>query len=127
MTSSLAALFMAVSVMSCSYTTDLGHQRITTYCPECNDGQGYESSSGKKLEYGDCACSWLPIGTKINIEGAPFTVVDICGTDAIDIFVDTEDCECNLNEYRKVVRVHESNVVDVVSDRIDGMASKGMD
>ena len=46
----------------------------------------------------------LPIGTKVSIEGDIFTVVDTCGTDAIDIFIDHDDgwCGCNLNEYRKV-------------------------
>ena len=81
---------------------DLGECRITTYCCACNDGSGHESSSGKYLEYGDCACSWLPIGTEISIEGEIFTVVDICGTDAIDIFIDTNECHCNLNEYKNV-------------------------
>lgn len=82
----------------------IGEQRITAYCPICNDGSGYESSSGKKLEYGDCACSWLPIGTKLSIEGEIFTVADICGTNAIDIFIDTDadSCQCNLNEYKRV-------------------------
>lgn len=81
---------------------DLGECRITTYCCACNDGSGHESSSGKYLEYGDCACSWLPIGTEISIEGEIFTVVDICGTDAIDIFIDMDECHCNLNEYKDV-------------------------
>ena len=80
---------------------NIGECRITEYCPTCNGGN-YESASGKRLEYGDCACSWLPMGTVINIEGEEFTVVDICGTDAIDIFVDTDTCQCNLNEYRNV-------------------------
>lgn len=81
---------------------DLGKCRITQYCCACNDGSGHESSSGKYLEYGDCACNWLPIGTEISIEGEIFTVVDICGTDAIDIFIDTNECHCNLNEYKDV-------------------------
>ena len=82
----------------------IGECRITSYCPYCNDGEGHESSSGKELEYGDCACNWLPIGTKVSIEGDIFTVADTCGTDAIDIFIDHDDgwCGCNLNEYRKV-------------------------
>lgn len=80
----------------------IGEHRITAYCPECNEPSGYQSSSGKKLESGDCACSWLPIGTEINIEGEPFVVVDKCGTDAIDIFIDSESCQCNLNDYRHV-------------------------
>ena len=83
---------------------DLGECRITSYCPYCNDGEGHESSSGKELEYGDAACNWLPIGTRISIGGDIFTVVDICGTNAIDIFIDHDDgyCGCNLNEYQDV-------------------------
>ena len=83
---------------------DLGECRITCYCPVCNDGSGHESSSGVELRYGHAACSWLPVGTKISIEGEIFTVVDTCGTDAIDIFIDTDDsiCRCNLNEYKNV-------------------------
>ena len=82
----------------------LGKCRITSYCPICNDGTGHESSSGVKLRYGHAACNWLPIGTKVSIEGEIFTIVDTCGTDAIDVFVDHDDgfCRCNLNEYRKV-------------------------
>lgn len=81
----------------------IGECRITTYCPACNEPYGYQSSSGKHLAYGDCACSWLPLGTKVNIEGDVFTVVDTCGTDAIDIFIDIDGgCECNLNEYKRV-------------------------
>ena len=82
----------------------LGECRITCYCPVCNDGQGYESSSGKTLRYGHAACRWLPNGTKIAIGGDIFEIVDTCGTDAIDIFIDTGDtrCRCNLNEYQTV-------------------------
>lgn len=78
--------------------------RITCYCCACNDGSGHESSSGKYLEYGDCACNWLPIGTKVSIEGEIFTVVDTCGmNNTIDIFVDTDYCNCNLLECKKVM------------------------
>ena len=80
----------------------IGECRITEYCPQCNDGSGHESSSGVYLEYGHAACNWLPIGTIVNIEGDEFVVVDTCGTDAIDIFVDTDECHCNLNEYKRV-------------------------
>lgn len=82
----------------------LGKCRITSYCPICNDGSGHESSSGTELQYGHAACNWLPIGTKISIEGEIFEIVDICGTNAIDIFVDHDDgyCGCNINEYKKV-------------------------
>lgn len=83
---------------------DLGECRITCYCPNCNDGEGHESSSGTYLEYGHAACRWLPNGTIIDIEGEEFEIVDTCGTDAIDIFIDDESgCRCNLNEYRHVV------------------------
>ena len=83
---------------------DLGECRITSYCPYCNDGSGHESSSGKELRYGYAACSWLPIGTKISIEGEIFTIVAVCGTDAIDVFIDHDEgyCGCTLNEYRNV-------------------------
>ena len=81
---------------------DLGECRITTYCPSSNDRAGHESSSGVYLEYGHAACRWLPNGTIISIEGEEFEIVDTCGTDAIDIFVDTDYCRCDLNEYRHV-------------------------
>lgn len=78
--------------------------RITTYCPACNDGAGHESSTGTRLRYGHAACRWLKPGTIISIEGEEFEIVDTCGTDAIDIFIDDDSgaCHCNLNEYRKV-------------------------
>ena len=82
----------------------LGKCRITSYCPICNEPKGYTSSSGKKLKYGYAACNWLPNGTKISIEGEIFTIMDTCGTDAIDIFLDTKECTCNLNEYRYVTK-----------------------
>lgn len=92
-----------VSYNDLSEWEQLGKCRITCYCPSCNDGSGHESASGKYLEYGDCACSWLPVGTIVSIEGEEFEVVDICGTDAIDIFIDDSDgCNCNLNEWRYV-------------------------
>ena len=80
----------------------IGECRITSFCPSCNEPAGYESKSGKELEYGHVACNWLPLGTEISIEGETFVVTDTCGTDAIDIFIDTDTCTCNLNEYRKV-------------------------
>lgn len=79
--------------------------RITTYCPACNEPAGYGSASGKTLAPGDCACNWLPLGTVISIDGETFTVVDICGTDAIDLFIDDGSgvCHCNINRYEEVV------------------------
>ena len=90
----------------------LGKCRITTYCHVCNDGHGYESTSGKRLKYGLAACRWLENGTIISVEGELFEIADTCGTDAIDLFVDTdgEPCRCNVNEYRMVsVKVKRSN------------------
>lgn len=83
---------------------DPGQCRVTCYCPECNDGTGHESSSGAYLKTGHAACRWLPVGTIIDIEGDEFEIVDTCGTDAIDIFIDDDsgECSCNLNEYKRV-------------------------
>ena len=109
MKSMIVAVMLMISTMTTQAEANIneweliGDCRITCYCQECNDGSGHESSSGKHLEYGDCACNFLPIGTVISIEGEEFTVVDTCGIDnTIDIFIDTEECNCNLLEYRKV-------------------------
>ena len=81
----------------------LGQCRITYYCPGCNDPAGsYQSSSGVTLYEGCVACNWLSIGTKIKIHGVEYTVMDTCGTDAIDIFVDTGGCQCSGNYYTEV-------------------------
>lgn len=82
---------------------NIGMCRITTYCPWCNDPPGtYNSSSGAQLYEGCAACNWLAIGTKIRINGNEYTIVDTCGTDAIDIFVDTSYCQCHTNYYTNV-------------------------
>lgn len=106
-THAILAAALAVNIAAADVQTppiweSLGECRITTYCPSCNEPAGYESYSGKTLAAGDCACSWLQIGTRISIDGDEFTVVDTCGTDAIDIFVDSDECRCNLNEYKTV-------------------------
>jgi len=81
----------------------LGDCRITCYCPCCNDPAGsYQSSSGTTLYEGCVACSWLPIGTVLKINGTEYTVTDTCGTDAIDIFKDTSYCCCDENYYTEV-------------------------
>lgn len=110
----LAALIIAAATMTGAMAQedvspapiyeDLGECRITCYCPECNDGTGHESSSGAYLKTGHAACRWLPVGTIIDIEGDEFEIVDTCGTDAIDIFIDDDsgECRCNLNEYKRV-------------------------
>lgn len=108
---------------------DLGDCRITEYCPTCNDGSGYESSSGIELKSGYCACAWLPEGAEISVEGEPLTVVDTCGTEAIDVFIDTDECECNLNEKRKVTLIENTkkSFADMVVDKCRKMARHGMD
>lgn len=82
----------------------LGDCRVTSYCPACNSPAGHASATGKYLEYGDCACSWLPMGTVLMIDGEVFTVVDVCGTEAIDIFLDgpIDTCVCDRNYYTEV-------------------------
>lgn len=80
----------------------IGKCRITEYCPCCNDPAGYQSSSGKRLEEGDAACSWLENGTQIRVRGRVYTIVDTCGTEAIDLFVDTDECWCDRNECQEV-------------------------
>lgn len=81
----------------------LGECYITTYCPGCNDPAGtYQSSSGTTLYEGCVACSWLPIGSTIKIDGSVYTVVDRCGTNAIDLFVDTSYCMCDRSYYTEV-------------------------
>jgi 3D (Asp-Asp-Asp) domain-containing protein len=86
-----------------SHWSSIGSVRITTYCPCCNSPKGYQSSSGTTLYEGCVACNWLPIGTRVRINGTEYTVMDTCGTDAIDIFVDTPDgCHCDTNYYTNV-------------------------
>lgn len=86
------------------YWVSLGDCRVTSYCPACNSPAGHASATGKYLEYGDCACSWLPMGTVLMIDGEVFTVVDVCGTEAIDIFLDgpIDTCVCDRNYYTEV-------------------------
>ena len=110
----ISELILGVSMLTNVAMADIDHKandteweiigkcRITSYCCACNDGSGHESSSGKYLQYGHVACRWLPNGTIISIEGEQFEVVDTCGTDAIDVFIDTDECNCNLNEYKTV-------------------------
>ena len=95
--------YFATDSVYSEHWESLGECRITTYCPFCNSPQGHGSASGVYLEYGHVACGWLPIGTVIRIDGEEFTVVDVCGTDAIDIFMPYEDyCRCDMNTYKNV-------------------------
>ena len=85
---------------------NLGYCRVTQYCPACNDPAGHQSSSGVYLTDGCAACNWLDIGTVIEIDGVEYTIVDYCGTDAIDLFIDSDsdECVCYMNEYKEVWR-----------------------
>lgn len=87
-----------------SHWESLGYCRCTEYCASCNSPSGHQSSSGTYLTDGCVACSWLSIGTKLRIDGYEYVVVDKCGTDAIDIFVDDGCgyCHCNMNTYKNV-------------------------
>lgn len=108
----IIAAIMATTPMPADVATDADapqhyhtvEARITEYCPACNEPQGHGSASGAYLTSGHCACAWLPIGAQVSIDGEVFTVVDICGTDAIDIFIDDDsgECHCNMNEWKKV-------------------------
>ena len=85
--------------------TDLGEYRVTTYCQYCNEEVGFQSASGQRLDYGQVAMNGVPFGTKISIDGEIFTVVDRCGIDGtVDIFIenDSNHCQCNTLDYRKV-------------------------
>ena len=81
--------------------------RITEYCPCCNCPSGHGSASGTYLTDGCAACAWLPIGTKIKVFGETYIVVDVCGTDAIDLFRDTGTCQCNMSTWT-TVKIKES-------------------
>lgn len=83
----------------------LGKYRITTYCADCNEPIGHQSASGKTLKYGHVAMNGVPLGSKINIEGEPFTVTDRCGIDnTVDIFIPNGDgvCRCNTLDFKEV-------------------------
>ncbi len=83
----------------------LGEWRITTYDIYCNEPQGRQSASGKRLKYGHVAMNGVPMGSKISIDGEVFTVADRCGIDGtVDIFIENNSgyCQCNTLEYKEV-------------------------
>lgn len=81
--------------------------RVTEYCPACNCPNGHGSASGVYLTEGHCACGWLPMGSIVIIDGVEYEVVDVCGTDAVDLFVDDDSgvCRCDRNETVEAVIV----------------------
>lgn len=84
-----------------SYTTTA---HITEYCPVCKEPQGWQSVEGNRLHNGDCACEWLPIGTKVEIDGNTYTVKDVANDDSIAIFLDDISgvCRCDDDYYGEV-------------------------
>ena len=83
----------------------IGEWRITTFCEECNEPIGHQSSSGRYLEYGQVAMNGIPIGSEISIDGETFEVTDRCGiNNTVDIFIESGDgcCHCNKLDYKKV-------------------------
>lgn len=99
----LLSVMIALSAVTAPAYVDIGDCRVTTYCPSCNTGAGHASSSGVYLEEGHAACRWLKNGTVVVIGGNEYEIVDTCGTEAIDIFVDTDVCQCNVNKYERVL------------------------
>lgn len=101
----LAASISVHGAAQAQMPVDLGEYRITTYCCACNEEYGFQSASGKNLEYGDVAMNGVPFGTKICIDGEEFTVVDRCGVDnTVDIFIENDSgcCNCNYLDYKEV-------------------------
>lgn len=78
--------------------------RVTEYCPACNSPAGHGSATGAYLTTGHCAVGWLPMGSIVEIDGEMFEVVDVCGTDAVDVFRDDDSgiCHCDRNEYEEI-------------------------
>ncbi len=113
LTSAVLAAGLSMNSMAADLTpdyTDLGEYRVTTYCQYCNEEVGYQSASGKRLDYGQVAMNDVPLGTVINIDGEDFIVTDRVGVDnTADIFIPSEDgrCHCNWLEYRHVFRKEE--------------------
>ena len=106
----LAASISAHGAAQAQMPVNLGEYRITTYCCACNEEYGFQSASGKNLEYGDVAMNGVPFGTKICIDGEEFTVVDRCGVDnTVDIFIENDSgyCNCNYLDYKEVFIKHD--------------------
>lgn len=83
--------------------TSIGRKRITYYCPSCNSPRGtHRSAMGVRLREGHVAFNGARLGAKIKIGKKIYTVVDRCGTNAVDIFKDTMDCHCHSSSYENV-------------------------
>ena len=84
---------------------DAGTYRISVFCQYCNEQEGFQTASGRTLEYGQVAMNDVSFGTEISIDGEIFEVTDRVGVpDTVDIFIpnDSGYCQCNTLEYKKV-------------------------
>ena len=107
----LVVSFSAAPAAAESNWINGGEYRITCYCEYCNEPQGYQSASGKYLEYGHVAMNDVPFGTKIAIDGEIFVVTDRVGVpNTIDIFLpaNSDYCTCDFLDYKDVY-IHEGN------------------
>ena len=96
----------SVSIIPDEAIEDYGTYRVTEYCQSCNDPCGHQSASGIHLEAGHVAMNGVPLGTEIELDGRRYTVVDRCGIDGtVDIFKESEECNCNRMNYRKITVV----------------------
>ena len=70
------------------------HVTCTAYTAGDGMTPGTVMANGETVHYGAIACNFLPIGTKVRIDGEIFTVKDRCGYgDRIDIYMNSLD-EC---------------------------------
>lgn len=70
------------------------HVTCTAYTAGDGMTPGTVMANGEKVHYGAVACNFLPLGTKIRIDGEVYTVKDRCGhSDRIDIYMNSLD-EC---------------------------------
>lgn len=98
----------------------LGDFRITYYCPCekcCGEyANGITASGAPCVEGVTCACDCLPIGTRVNVDGAIYTVEDrfgsFDGSHRIDIYVDSHERALALG-------THTSEVFEIIFEEAD--------
>lgn len=98
----------------------LGDFRITYYCPCekcCGAYANGITASGAPCQEGvTCACDVLPIGTRVNVDGAIYTVQDrfgsFDGSHRIDIYVDSHERALALGTY-------ETDVYEVIFTEVE--------
>lgn len=113
MVKTVAALLIAASITVPAHNKDspkeewkdAGTYRISVFCQYCNEQEGFETASGRTLEYGQVAMNDVPFGTEISIDGEVFEVTDRVGVEnTVDIFVPSNDgcCHCDTLEHKNV-------------------------